>query len=101
MVNACGKVNSQLATTSFPSADVTAAWEKAAGCAFHSLMDAVWGYTQFLLDEETHKTLRVCTTSGIYEWLRMPFGPAPAPALMQGFVQKKCAPLVSKVTMKP
>ena len=59
------------------------------------------GCAQLLLDEETRKKLRVCTTSGIYEWLRMPFGPAPAPALMQGFVQKKYAPLVSKATKKP
>ena len=30
--------------------------------------------------------LTVCTGSGLYEWLRLPFGPAPAPAELQSYV---------------
>merc|ERR1712020_427724 len=45
MVNVCGKVNSQLAPASYPSADAQAAWQRAASCACHSLCDADWGYT--------------------------------------------------------
>ena len=58
----------------------------AAGKRHHSVVDAIWGYTQFLLAEETKKLLVVCTESGLYEWQRMPFGPAPAPAEMQSYV---------------
>ena len=47
------------------------------------------GYTQFLLDEETRKRLRVVSPDGVFEWLRMPFGPAPAPAIMQSYVAQR------------
>ena len=55
-----------------------------------------WGYTQFLLDESTRKLLVICTRSGLYEWLRMPFGPAPAPAEMQSYVANRFGSLRSK-----
>merc|ERR1712014_308876 len=51
MVCACGPVNKQLKTATFPSADVVRALETAAGCEHHTLIDAIWGYTQFVLDE--------------------------------------------------
>merc|ERR1712079_753145 len=89
MVNACGKVNDQLQTGTYPSADVYETWRRATGCKHHTVIDAIWGYTQFLLDEETRKRLRVVTTDAVYEWLRMPFGPAPAPAIMQSYVAKQ------------
>ena len=73
----------------FPSADPHRAFDMAAGKKHHTLVDAIWGYTQFLLDEATRKLLVVCTRSGLYEWLRMPFGPAPAPAEMQSYVANK------------
>ena len=73
----------------FPSADPHKAFEMAAGKSHHTLVDAIWGYTQFLLDDETRRLLVICTRTGLYEWLRMPFGPAPAPAEMQSFVQNK------------
>ncbi len=79
LVNACGQVNDQLKAATFPSADPVDAWRKAAGCSHHTLIDALWGYTQFLLDEETSSILTVCAKSGLYQTLRMPFGPAPAP----------------------
>ena len=73
----------------------------------HTVVDAIWGYTQFKLDAPTTKYLTVCHRSGLYEWLRMPFGPAPAPAEMQSYVhqrfgtlrcartqEKICAPLI-------
>ena len=51
-----------------------------------SVVDAIWGFTQFLLDEDTKKLLVVCTESGLCEWQQIPFGPAPAPAEMQSYV---------------
>ena len=76
----------------YRSADLQRAFDMAAGKNHHTVVDAIWGYTQFLLDEETRKLLVVCTRSGLYEWLRMPFGPAPAPAEMQSYVANKFGP---------
>ena len=80
MVCAYGPVNKCLAISTYPSADPKLAFKAAEGKRHHTTVDAIWGYTQFILDEETAKLLTVCTGSGLYEWLRLPFGPAPAPA---------------------
>ena len=88
MVCAYGPVNKELEVATFPSADPKVAFEIAAGKDHHTLVDAIWGYTQFLLGPKTRRMLIVCTRSGLYEWLRMPFGPAPAPAHMQSYVQQ-------------
>ena len=60
------------------------------------MVDAIWGYTQFLLDDSTKRLLVVCARSGLYEWLRMPFGPAPAPAEMQSYVATRFGSLLDK-----
>ena len=80
----------------FPSADPQRAFDMAAGKRHHTVVDAIWGYAQFLLDEETKKLLVICTRSGLYEWLRMPFGPAPAPAEMQSYVASRFGSLRNK-----
>ena len=69
--------------------DPKKAFEIAAFKSHHILVDAIWGYTQFLLDEHTQRLLVVCAKSGLYRWTRMPFGPAPAPAEMQSYVHRK------------
>ena len=101
MVCAYGPVNKQLKVATFPSADPQRAFEIAAGKDHHTLVDAIWGYTQFLLGPKTRKVLIICTKSGLYEWLRMPFGPAPAPAHMQSYVAKEFGELRSPVTDEP
>ena len=80
----------------FPSADPQRAFDMAAGKRHHMVVDAIWGHTQFLLDESTRKVLVICIRSGLYEWLRMPFGPAPAPAEMQSYVANKFGNLRNK-----
>ena len=47
---AYGPVNKELEVATFPSADPQGAFEVAAGKKHHTLVDAIWGYTQFLLD---------------------------------------------------
>ena len=89
MVCACGPVNKQLQSATYPSADVLRALETAAGSQHHTLIDAIWGYTQFELENETRKVLTVCSRNGLHEWLRIPFGPAPAPAMMQSYVAQR------------
>ena len=74
----CWTVNACLEQPYFPSADSQRAFAMAAGKNHHSVIDAIW----FLLDDETKKLLVVCTKSGLYEWQRMPFALAPAPAEM-------------------
>ena len=88
-VCAYGPVNKNLETATFPSADLERAFNIAAGKEHHSLVDAIWGYTQFLLDDDTRRCLVICSRSGLHEWLRMPFGPVSAPAEMQSYVHSK------------
>ena len=57
LVCAYGLVNAAMETPSFPSADPVRAFEMAAGKRHHTLVDAIWGYTQFLLDEQARKLL--------------------------------------------
>ena len=52
----------------FDSADLDSAVE--------SVVDAIWRYAQFLLDEDTQKLLVICSRSGLYRWLRTPLGPS-------------------------
>ena len=74
--------------STFPSADPEAAFNQAAGKEHHTTIDAILGYTQFMVDEATSKILTVVARSGLYAVLRMPFGPAPAPPEMQSFVAR-------------
>jgi hypothetical protein len=60
MVCAYGPVNKELEISTFPSADPQTAFDAAAGKAHHTLVDAIWGYTQFLIGPRTRKALVVC-----------------------------------------
>ena len=81
-------MNKNLEISTFPAADPVEAFRRAAGKTHHTTIDAIWGYTQFLVDEETSRVLTVCAKSGLYQVLRMPFGPAPAPPEMQSYVAR-------------
>jgi hypothetical protein len=89
LVCAYGPVNKELEISTFPSADPARAFEIAAFKNHHTVVDAIWGYTQFHLSPDTRKLSVICSRSGIYEWTRMPFGPAPAPAEMQRYVANR------------
>ena len=67
MVCAYGPVNKELEVATFPSADPQKAFECAAGKRHHTLVDAIWGYTQFLIGPKTRRALVVCARSGLYE----------------------------------
>jgi hypothetical protein len=82
-------VHKELACSFFPSADTQRACDIAAFKKHHTAVDAIWGYTRFELTEDAKLTLVTCSRSGLYEWLRVPFGPSPAPAEMQGSVAQK------------
>jgi hypothetical protein len=96
MVAAYGPVNKELEISVFPSADPQRAFDIAAHKEHHTVVDAIWGYNQFELDDATKKLLVVTARSGLHETSRMPFGPAPAPAEMQGFVSTKFGSLRDK-----
>ena len=57
----------ELEVATFPSADPQRAFEVAAGKKHHALVDAIWGYTQFLLVPNTCRMPTICTRSGLYE----------------------------------
>ena len=96
LVCAYGVVNAAMELPAFPSADPVRAFDMCAGKRHHTVVDAIWGYTQFLLDEETRGLLVIVTRNGLYEWLRMPFGPAPAPAEMQSYVAERFGGLMNR-----
>ena len=89
MVCAFGPLNQALVPVSFPSADPEAAFQACAGKQYDATCDCMWGFTQLLLDEETSRKLVICTRSGLYRWLRLPFGPMPGPAIFQSYVHSK------------
>ena len=101
MVNACGKMSKQIQTATCPPANVEEALEIARGKRHHLVIDAIWGYAQFFFDSESSKILTLCHESGLYEWLRMPFGPASAPAMMQTYVHMRSGSLVDEETGEP
>ena len=100
MVCVYGAVNKQLKVATFPGADHQRTFEFA-GKDHHTLVDAIWGCAQFLLGYKTRKVLIACMKAGLYEWLRMRFGPAPAPAHMQSCVAKEFGELSSSATNEP
>jgi hypothetical protein len=65
MVCAYGPVNKELEINTFPSADPQRAFDLAAFQDHHTVVDAIWGYTQFAISEETRKMLVVCSRSGL------------------------------------
>ena len=50
---AYGLVNAAMEQPAFPSADPQRAFDLAAGKEHHTVVDAIWGYTQFLLGQDT------------------------------------------------
>ncbi len=66
-------VNRCLETTTFPLADPEEAFRQAAGRSHHTVIDAIWVYTQFFLDEITSRIQTVCAKSGLHQMPRMPF----------------------------
>ena len=51
MVCAYGPVNKILEMSTFPSADPDEAFKQAAGKPHHTIIDAIWGYTQFMVPD--------------------------------------------------
>ena len=52
MVCAYGPANKELEISVFPSADPVEAFEMAAFKNHHTVVDAIWGYTQFPIDRD-------------------------------------------------
>jgi len=96
MVCANRVVSAAMEMLTFPSADPQRAFDMAASKSHHTLVNAIVGYTQFLLDDETRMLLVICTRTGLHEWLRTPLGPAPAPAEMQSDVASHFGSLRNK-----
>ena len=57
IVCAYGPLNKELELSVFPSADPTRAFTIAAGKEHHTVVDAIWGYNQFEVTDDTKKIL--------------------------------------------
>ncbi|MDP7647258.1 MAG: hypothetical protein QGH82_04185, partial [Candidatus Woesearchaeota archaeon] len=49
--------------------DGTRILEKASGKAIHTVLDLVWGFSQFPIDEATKDALTICSSRGLRQWL--------------------------------
>ncbi len=61
--------------------------EKAAGKNLHTVLDLVWGFSQFPIDDDTRDALTICSSRGLRQWRFLPMGPKQGPGICQSFCQ--------------
>ena len=86
-------LNKLLRVPNYPLPRITQALEVLEGKMYFSVFDLVKAYWQVEVDPASRKYLAFITPDGLYEWTRMPFGVAAAPATQQRMVDKLLAGL--------
>ena len=80
------ELNKVLKVPSWPLPRMHQVCERLQGVRFACTLDLLQGYYQIALHEESRYLTAFQTTEGLYEYTRLPFGLAPAPAVFQNFV---------------
>ena len=89
MVAAYMEVNDNTVWTAAPAPRVERAFRMSCGCRFHTAVDLVWGYFQFLLSLRGQEVLACVSRSGITYPIRGVFGPNVA--LLRCRRRRRCA----------
>lgn len=84
-------LNKHTRVPSYPLPRIQQALDVLQGKRYFSVFDFPSAYWQIEVDEESRKFLAFITPDGLYEWTRMPFGAAGAPATQQRMVDKLLA----------
>ena len=80
-------LNSKMVRDSFPLARMEECIDALSGAKFFSTLDLASGYHQVKMDPEDQEKTAFTTPFGLYEWTRMPFGIANAPAHFSRLMQ--------------
>ena len=86
-------LNKILKVPNYPLPRISQALEVLEGKKYFSVFDLVKAYWQVEVDPASRKYLAFITPDGLYEWTRMPFGVAAAPATQQRMVDRLLAGL--------
>ena len=76
-------VNSAAKLDKYPLPRIEDLFASLAGGTTFSKVDLAHAYQQVLLDEESRKLVTINTLKGLYQYTRLPFGVASAPAIFQ------------------
>lgn len=86
-IRICGdykvSINPMLKIDQHPLPNPTELLASLAGGKHFTKLDLTAAYQQLLLDEESSKLVTISTHKGLYEYTRLPFGAASAPAVFQ------------------
>ena len=85
------RLNSITRVPAYPMPRVQQAIDSLQGKRYFSIFDFPSAYWQVEVDADSRKYLAFITPDGLYEWKRMPFGAAGAPATQQRMIDKLLA----------
>ena len=81
------KLNEATVLTSYPLPNLTETLDRLAGATFFTSIDMVSGYHQIEVAEEDKAKTAFISPYGLYQYCRMPYGLAGAPATFQSVVE--------------
>ena len=85
--------------TSYPLPNITETLDKLAGASYFTSIEMVSGYHQVEVSEEDKEKTAFVSPYGLYQYCRMPYGLAGAPATFQSVVEDMVQVLDTEVIM--
>jgi ADP-ribose pyrophosphatase YjhB (NUDIX family) len=92
-------LNNQTVKDRYPLPRQTDIFDLLQGSQYFSSLDALWGYWQIRMSEDSIEKTAIRTPLGSYEFLVMPFGLVNAPSTFQRFMETALKPYLLKFCM--